>query len=108
MRIRKRQAGPEVGRGTPEAYPRRFSEREAEIATLQFLVTSIRKRHTWDRIKCTMATGVPVFWIVMVALKPFIPSWLHTLIGNVLAMWTNDVSLSISAFIWWIHVYSQS
>ena|SRR5881396_2485057 len=107
MRILKRQAVPEVGRGTPEAYPRRFSEREAEIATLQFLVTSIRKRHTWDRIKCTIATGIPVFWIVMVALKPYIPSWLHPLLENVPAIWTIAVSLAIAAFQWRNLVYYQ-
>jgi len=83
-----------------QAYPRRPSGREAEIATLQFLLTSIKRRHTWDRVKCTIATGIPVFWILMIALKPYVPSWLHPLLQGVPAIWTIAVSLAIAGFQW--------
>src|SRR6266704_3596056 len=66
--LARRNVQPVVG-GKREAYPRRLNEREAEIATLQFLVTSIATRHKWDRIKCTIATGIPVFWIVTIAVS---------------------------------------
>ncbi len=97
--LARRNVQPVVG-GKRGAYPRRLSEREAEIATLQFLVTSITTRHKWDRIKCTIATGLPVFWIVMIALKPYLPIWLHPLLQGVPAIWTIAVSLAIAAFQW--------
>ncbi len=97
--LARRNVQPVVG-GKREAYPRRLNEREAEIATLQFLVTSIATRHKWDRIKCTIATGIPVFWIVMIALKPYLPSWLHPLLQGVPAIWTIAVSLAIAGFQW--------
>ncbi len=100
MRILRRRSVPKVDRGTQPAYPRRPSAREAEIATLQFLLTSIKKRHTWDRIKCTIATGIPLFWILMIALKPYVPSWLHPLLQGVPAIWTIAVSLAIAGFQW--------
>ena len=100
MRILRRRAVQEVGGWRREPYPRRFNEREAEIATLQFLVTSITTRHRWDRIKCTIATGIPVFWIVMIALKPYLPIWVHPLLQGVPAIWTIAVSLAIAAFQW--------
>ena len=100
MRILRRRSVPEVDRGMRPAYPRRPSAREAEIATLQFLLTSIKKRHTWDRIKCTIATGIPLFWILMIALKPYVPSWLHPLLQGVPAIWTIAVSLAIAGFQW--------
>src|SRR6266498_2529419 len=107
MRILRRRSVPEVDRRMRTAYPRRLSEREAEIATLQFLMTSLTTRHTWDRIKCTIATGIPVFWILMIALKPYVPSWLHPLLENVPAVWTIAVSLAIAAFQWRNLVYYQ-
>ncbi len=100
MRILRRRSVPEVDRGMRQAYPRRPSGREAEIATLQFLLTSIKRRHTWDRVKCTIATGIPVFWILMIALKPYVPSWLHPLLQGVPAIWTIAVSLAIAGFQW--------
>src|SRR6266545_3602253 len=100
MRILGRRGLQPVEGGKREAYPRRYSEREAEIATLQFLVTSITMRHTWDRIKCTIATAIPVFWILMIALKPYIPAWLHPLLQGVPAIWTIAVSLAIAGFQW--------
>jgi len=63
-------------------------------------LTSIKKRHTWDRIKCTIATGIPLFWILMIALKPYVPSWLHPLLQGVPAIWTIAVSLAIAGFQW--------
>jgi len=104
--LARRNAQPVVG-GKREAYPRRYSEREAEIATLQFLVTSITTRHKWDRIKCTIATGIPAFWIVMIALKPYLPIWLHPLLENVPAIWTIAVSLAIAGFQWRNLIYYQ-
>jgi len=104
--LARRNVQPVVG-GKREAYPRRLSEREAEIATLQFLVTSITTRHKWDRIKCAIATGIPVFWIVMIALKPYLPSWLHPLLQGVPAVWTIAVSLAIAGFQWRNLIYDQ-
>ncbi|TLZ74897.1 MAG: hypothetical protein E6K14_02240 [Methanobacteriota archaeon] len=104
--LARRNVQPVVG-GKREAYPRRYSEREAEIATLQFLVTSITTRHKWDRIKCTIATGIPAFWIVMIALKPYLPIWLHPLLENVPAIWTIAVSLAIAGFQWRNLIYYQ-
>ena len=79
---------------------RRSTDRQAEVEALQFLLTSIKKRHTWDRIKCTIATGIPAFWILMIALKPYLPTWLHPLLENVPAVWTIAVSLAIAGFQW--------
>ncbi len=107
MRILRRRASRDDDTTVLSAYPRRSTEREAEIATLQFLLISIRKRHTWDRIKCTIATGIPLFWILMVALRPYIPSWLHPLLENVPAIWTIAVSFAIAAFQWRNLVYYQ-
>ncbi|HYU07171.1 MAG TPA: hypothetical protein VEM77_08350 [Thermoplasmata archaeon] len=107
MRILGRRGLQPVEGGKREAYPRRYSEREAEIATLQFLVTSITTRHTWDRIKCTIATAIPIFWIVMIALKPYLPSWVHPLLQDVPAIWTIAVSLAIAGFQWRNLIYYQ-
>src|SRR5436190_12502250 len=107
MRLFRRRAAEQAERNVLKAHLHHATDRQAEIETLQFLLTSIRKRHTWDRIKCTIATGIPVFWIVMVALKPYIPSWLHPLLENVPAIWTIAVSLAIAAFQWRNLVYYQ-
>src|SRR6266702_5243261 len=104
--LARRNVQPVVG-GKREAYPRRLNEREAEIATLQFLVTSVATRHKWDRIKCTIATGIPVFWILMIALRPYLPSWLHPLLQDVPAIWTIAVSLAIAGFQWRNLLYYQ-
>jgi hypothetical protein len=51
-------------------------------------------------IKCTIATGIPAFWLLMIALRSFIPTWLHPLIQDVPAIWTIAVSLAIAGFQW--------
>src|SRR5712691_7514745 len=79
---------------------RRSTERQAELEALQFLLTTIKKRHTWDRIKCTIATAIPAFWILMIALRSYLPTWLHPLLQNVPAIWTIAVSLAIAGFQW--------
>ncbi len=81
-------------------YARRSATQETEIETLQFLLTRIKKRHTWDWIKCTIATAIPVFWILMIGLKPYIPAWLHPLLQGVPAIWTIAASLAIAGFQW--------
>src|SRR3989442_2729916 len=100
MRILRRRASEKAERAALNAHTRRSTERQAEIEALQFLLTSIKKRHTWDRIKCTIATGIPAFWILMIALKPYLPTWLHPLLENVPAVWTIAVSLAIAGFQW--------
>ncbi len=67
MRIFRRRVAEDAEKGAWKAHIRRSTERQAEIEALQFLLTSIKKRHTWDRIKCTIATGIPAFWILMIA-----------------------------------------
>src|SRR5881396_4353222 len=88
MRIFRRQAVEQAERGALKARLRGSTDRQAEIEALHFLLTSITKRHTWDRIKCTIATSIPVFWILMIALRPYLPSWLHPLLQDVPAIWT--------------------
>src|SRR6266705_4150075 len=100
MRLFGRRAAERTERNVLKAHLRRSNDRQAEIETLQFLLTSIKKRHTWDRIKCTIATGIPAFWILMIALKPYLPIWLHPLLENVPAIWTIAVSLAIAGFQW--------
>lgn len=100
MRIFRRRVG-EHAPGTETTRHRRGSnERQAEIDALQFLLTTIKKRHTWDRIKCTIATAIPAFWILMIALRAYVPSWLHPLLQDVPAIWTIAVSLAIAVFQW--------
>jgi hypothetical protein len=107
MRIFRRQASEAAERQALKARRRRSTEREAEIEALQFLLTSIKKRHTWDRIKGTIATGIPLFWILMIASRPYIPTSLHPLLENVPAIWTIAVSLAVAGFQWRNLVYYQ-
>src|SRR5438132_14369400 len=107
MRILRRRASEKAGRAALKAHSRRSTERQAEIEALQFLLTSIKKRHTWDRIKCAIATVVPAFWILMIALRPYLPTWLHPLLENVPAIWTIAVSLAIAGFQWRNLLYYQ-
>src|SRR6266571_5373483 len=100
MRLFRRRAAEQTEQNVLKAHLRRPTDRQAEIETLQFLLTSIKKRHTWDRIKGAIATGIPAFWIVMIALRPYLPSWLHPLLENVPAIWTIAVSLAIAGFQW--------
>ena len=107
MRIFRRQAAEQAEGRALRAHLHRTTERQAEIEALQFLLTSIKKRHTWDRIKGAIATGIPAFWIVMIALRPYLPSWLHPLLENVPAIWTIAVSLAIAGFQWRNLLYYQ-
>jgi len=107
MRLFGRRTAEKAEQNALKGHLRRSTERQAEIETLQFLLTSIKKRHTWDRIKCTIATGIPAFWILMIALKPYLPTWLHPLLENVPAVWTIAVSLAIAGFQWRNLLYYQ-
>src|SRR5438046_8813589 len=98
MRLFRRRAAEQTERNVLKAHLRHPTDRQAEIETLQFLLTSIKKRHTWDRIKCTIATGIPAFWILMIALGPYLPTCLHPLLENVPAIWTIAVSLALAGF----------
>src|SRR5213594_4125602 len=98
MRIFRRRAAEQAERTALTAHLRRSTERQTEIQALEFLLTTIRKRHTWDRIKCTTAT--PAFWILMIALRSYLPIWLHPLLQDVPAIWTIAVSLAVAAFQW--------
>ena len=100
MRILRRWASEKAERAALKAHSRRSTERQAEIEALQFLLTSIKKRHTWDRIKGAIATAIPAFWILMIALRPYLPTWLHPLLQDVPAIWTIAVSLAIAGFQW--------
>src|SRR6266705_2823069 len=100
MRIFRRQAAEQAESRALRAHIHRTTERQAEIETLQFLLTSIKKRHTWDRIKGAIATAIPAFWILMIALRPYLPTWLHPLLQDVPAIWTIAVSLAIAGFQW--------
>ena len=107
MRLFRRQAAEDAERRALKAHRGRSTERQAEIEALQFLLTSIRKRHTWDRIKGTIATGIPAFWIFMIALRPYVPTGLHPLLENVPAIWTIAVSLAVAGFQWRNLLYYQ-
>src|SRR5213594_785030 len=100
MRIFRRRAARHAERTALTTHPPRSNERQAEIEALQFLLTTIKKRHTWDRSKCTIATAIPAFWILMIALRPYLPSRLHALLHDVPAIWTIAVSLAIAGFQW--------
>jgi len=100
MRILRRHAAAHDEGTALTAHLRRATERQAEIETLQFLLTMIKKRHTWDRIKCTIATAIPAFWVLMIGLRPYLPTWLHPLVQDVPAIWTIAVSLAIAGFQW--------
>jgi hypothetical protein len=106
MRIFRRQGAEDAERRTLKARRGR-SERGAEIETLQFLLTSIKKRHAWDRIKGAISIGIPAFWILMIALRPYVPASLHPLIENVPAIWTIAVSLAVAGFQWRNLLYYQ-
>lgn len=102
-----------VERGTQNRPSRVSSEREAELAMFRVLLTSMKKRHAWDRIKCAIATGIPAFWILMIGVGPYVPaaittsvpSWLSASIQPVFqdvpAIWTIAVSLAIAGFQWY-------
>src|SRR6266571_5795298 len=107
MRLFRRRAAERDERGALKAHLHRSAERQEELETLRFLLTSITKRHTWDRIKCTIATAIPAFWILMIALRPYLPTWLHPLIQDVPAIWTIAVSLAIAGFQWRNLLYYQ-
>ncbi len=100
MRILRRHAAEDAEPVPSKATPRRSTERQAEIEAFQFLLTSVKKRHTWDRIKCAIATAIPAFWIVMITSRSYIPTWLHPLLQGVPAIWTIAVSLGIAGFQW--------
>lgn len=88
-------------------------ERQAEIAMFRVLLTTMKKRHAWDRIKCAIATGIPAFWILMIVLRPHLPAivaspfpaWLadqlQPLLEDIPAIWTIVISLSIAGFQWY-------
>src|SRR5256886_17670721 len=100
MIIFRRRAAEHADRAALAALFRRSTERQAELETLRFLLTTIKKRHTWNRIKCTIATAIPAFWIVMISLRAYVPTWLHPLLQGVPAIWTIAVSLAIAGFQW--------
>src|SRR5437899_11020258 len=100
MRIFRRRAAERPEGKALTTHLRRPTERQAEIEALQFLLSTIKKRHTWDRIKCTIATAIPAFWILMIALRAYLPTWLHRLIQYVPAIWTIAVSLAVAGFQW--------
>src|SRR2546427_12778439 len=100
MRIFRRRAAERPEGKALTTHLRRSTERQAEIEALQFLLTTIRKRHAWDRIKCTIATAIPAFWILMIALRSYLPSWLHPLLQDVPAIWTIAGSLAVAALQW--------
>ncbi len=95
-----------------ETQLRPSDERRVELATLQLLLTSMKKRHGWDRIKCTITTGIPAFWLLMMAFRPYLPTTLATsvppwlaariqpLLQDIPAVWTIAVSLAIAGFQW--------
>src|SRR5207248_10545712 len=103
MRLFRRRAAEQTERNVLKAHLRHPTDRQAEIVTLQFLLTSIKKRHTWDRFKCTIATGIPAFWILMIVLRPYLPTMLHSLLENVHVIWTFAVYFAIE-YIQWRHI----
>src|SRR5207245_5025513 len=107
MRLFRRQAAEDAERRAQKAHRSRSTERQAEIETLEFLLTWIKKRHTWDRVKGAIATGIPAFWILMIAVRPYLPTWLHPLLENVPAIWTIAVSLAVAGFQWRNLLYYQ-
>jgi hypothetical protein len=94
-------------------HSRASDERAAELEMFRVLLESMKKRHIWDRIKCAIATGIPVFWILVILLRSHIPPaisssvppWLAELVGPVLEdvpfIWTVAVSLAIAGFQWY-------
>ncbi len=77
------------------------------------LLASIKRRHAWDRIKCVIATGVPVFWVLMIVLRPLLPAALATSVPpwfaaqvqplweDTPAMWAIAISLVVASFQWY-------
>ena len=100
MRIFRRRAAERPEGKALTTHLRRSTERQAEIEALQFLLSTIKKRHTWDRIRCTIATAIPAFWILMIASRAYLPSWLHPLLQDVPAIWTIAASLAVAGFQW--------
>jgi hypothetical protein len=80
---------------------------------LRFLLASMKKRHAWDRIKCAIATGIPVFWVLLIVTRPLFPAapsatspaWLMAAVQPLLeetpAIWTIAVSLAVAGFQWY-------
>src|SRR5207247_7550002 len=107
MREFRMRVDEQAERNVLKAHLHDATDRQAAIETLLFLLTSIKRRHTCDRIKCTVATGIPAFWILMIALRPYLPTWLHPLLENVPAIWTIAISLAIAGFQWRNLLYYQ-
>lgn len=90
-----------------------MDERRAEIAMFRLLLTSLKRRHAWDRIKCVIATGIPTFWVLMIGLRPHlpsafsisVPSWLaaqvQPFLEDIPAIWTVAISLAVAGFQWY-------
>jgi len=89
------------------------NERQAELAMFRVLLTSMKQRHAWDRIKCAIATGIPAFWILMIVARPHfpavfaasVPAWLSApvqpLLADIPAIWTIAISLAVAGFQWY-------
>jgi len=94
-------------------------ERQAEIAMYRVLLTSMKKRHDWDRFKCALATGIPIFWVAMILLRPHVPgglagslpTWIaagvQPLFEEIPALWMIVISLAIAGFQWYNLVHFQ-
>lgn len=113
MQIRgKRWTVEGLERGRAGRPSRNSTERQAEIAMFRFLLESMKKRHTWDRIKCAIATGIPAFWVLVILVGPHLPAFLATavppwlasqvqpLLEDVPAIWTIAITLAIAGFQW--------
>lgn len=115
----RRRTVDDVEEATLIGHLRPSDERQAEIAMFRFLLNSMRKRHSWDRIKCALATGIPAFWILTIVLRPQIPAvlsnsfptWLSAQVQPHLeetpAIWTIIISLAIAGFQWYNLAYCQ-
>jgi len=98
--------------GTRGTRSRAYNEREAELAMFRVLLTTMKKRYIWDRIKCAIATGIPAFWILVIGLRPHVPAsiatsvppWLSApiqpFLEDVPAIWTIAISIAIAGFQW--------
>ena len=86
---------------------------------LRFLLASMKKRHAWDRIKCAIATGIPVFWVLLIVTRPLFPAApsaaspagimaaVQPLLEQTPAIWTIAVSLAVAGFQWYNLVQYQ-
>lgn len=120
MRLHRRPPPvPHVNSEPTKIRRRPSDEREAEIAMLRFLLDSMKKRHAWDRLKGAVATAIPIFWIVLIVSRPFVPpalsdafpAWIVSSVQPLLeqtpAVWTVAVSLAIAGFQWYNIAYYQ-